>query len=236
MPSVPVSTLLTRIDDITDNDNPNWVSETMKLRWLNAARPRLDSVIARAGWPLNISLYTVSATGAPAYDTAVQVMAVAGVFEYKDGRYRSLRNGHVMDRRTDVAGDAREFVVYDTGGTTRIEFRPAPATGTYRVYYLPQPLVMVTGSPGVGQESSVNYPSGWEEWMVLEAARQAHGREEAENANVERRIREIERDIERMASDRLFGQGPRVRDVRASQEDHWSISAMLDSGNNWVWL
>lgn len=85
------------------------------------------------------------------------------------------------------------------------------------------------------QTNYTTYPNGWEEWLVLETARQVTGREESVNSNIEQRKLEVEREIERAAGDRLWAQGPKVRDVRGTETDDWTITGALMDPSNWLW-
>lgn len=235
MPAVTVADLITRIKDNCQLDNDKWTGEATLLRWLNAARPRLDAIIARSGWVVTPGNFAIVADGSNTYDTLVQTMAIMGVFEVDNGIYRPLKSSTVVHNPTERQGQALEYFAEENTatGSTRVGLRPVPQTGTYYVFYLAQPLTLVTGTPGAGQASSVNYPMGWEEWLVLEVTRQVFGREESENATAERRIREIERAIEREANDRLFAQGLRVRDTRQLL-DQWTVTSALDP-SDWLW-
>jgi hypothetical protein len=164
-------------------------------------------------------------------------MAILGVYEYENGGYRQLRAGDPQVLRDDVTlNDASWFTAADTGtgGATVISLRPRPASGTYVVRYLAQPLVLVVSAPGAGQDDDVNYPSGWEEWLVLEVSRQVAGREESVNQTNEQRAREIEREIERAAGDRIFSQGPRVRNVDRVERSRW-VNEMTSAADEWYW-
>lgn len=86
------------------------------------------------------------------------------------------------------------------------------------------------------QQNYVDYPNGWEEWLVLEVARQGAGREEAVNSTIEQRKREVEADVQRMAADRLFTQGPKVRNVNGVENADWTVSSDLSSYSSWTFL
>lgn len=86
------------------------------------------------------------------------------------------------------------------------------------------------------QQNFVDYPNGWEEWLVLEVARQGAGREETVNSTIEQRKKEVEYDVQRMAADRLFAQGPKVRDVRGMEGLDWTITADLTMCSNWTYV
>lgn len=243
MAAVTVATLLTRIRDCTDTDDDQFVDDAMLLRWLNNARPRLDSLIARAGWVLDYDGVGLEIDGSETegISLGVSALAILGVYEVVSStQYRQLRPTTVMDDPFAVSGArANRFFATNGGGTTnltRINLRPLPSSGLYSVLYLPVGDTLVTGTPGTGEASSVYYPNGWEEWLVLEVARQVSGREESLNMTNEDRKREIEKDVERMAGDRMFAQGPKVRNVDGRDRDNWRASAAISSVDDWFWL
>lgn len=246
MPSVPVTDLLTRVRDITDMNDDQFIEDEVLLRWLNAAVPRLDQIILRAGWVINyigasFETNTGGSDGTEGYDIGEQAAAIIAVYEaVSSTEVRMLRATSAADKAVALPGTRAThfFVSNDTDtGNTVISLRPNPGgQATYAVYYIPASPTLVTGTPSAGEADEVLYPSGWEEWLVLEVARQVNAREESMNPLIEDRKRELEKDIERMASDRVFAQGPKVRNVDRVERDNWTISSALMSPDTWTWL
>lgn len=245
MAAVQVTELIERIRDITDCDSDQFVTDAMLLRWLNNARPRLESMIARAGWVLNMQVDGTdsgpSDLVAGAIELNDEVMAIVAVYEYyTDGTTRILRSTHPTWPAVTTGSSAGFYFVDGPGeipgGTTtatRVHLRPVPQSGNYFVYYLPVPVKLVTGTPAADEDDEVNYPNGWEEWLVLEVARQVLAREESINPAIEQRKLEIEKSVVQMAGDRLFAQGPRVRDVAYQGSDQ---SSLFTDPGSWLWL
>lgn len=246
MPAVAVTELLTRIRDITDMDDDQFIEDAVLLRWLNAATPRLDQMILRAGWVMNavgvsVETNTGGSDGTEGYDIGAEAAAIVAVVEFIDSEnVRPLRSTTLIDMPTPLPGTnaTHYFVSNDTAsGNTVISLRPNPSgQKTYGVYYVAAPPTLVLDTPGPGEADEVIYPSGWEEWLVLEVARQVCAREEVMNPLIEDRKRELERDIERMASDRLFAQGPTVRNVDRTERDNWTVSSAMRDPDTWLWL
>lgn len=246
MASVQVTELITRVRDITDCNDDQFVTDAMILRWLNNARPRLDAMIARAGWVLNMASDGTDSGPSDLVNGAIEindeVMAVVAVFEYfSDGSTRGpLRSTHPTWVSETTASASSHYFVDGPGITpsgvttkTRVNLRPVPQAGDYLVYYIPVGDQLVTGTPAADQDDEVNYPNGWEEWLVLEVARQVLAREETVNPAIEQRKLEIEKSVVQMAGDRLFAQGPKVRDVASQGTDQ---SSLLIEPWTWVWL
>lgn len=236
---VPVTTVLERIRDATDSNDDGeegFVTNNMLLRWLNAAIPRFEMMMMRAGWVLDYTAMSIEANGSTdGYSSdglggGDKMMCIFGCWELiSPTNVRQLRSVHPFETPFAVPGTrAHGYFANDSGddGATKIFLRPNPQTGLYSVLYKPEP------SP-VDIDGDINYPNGWEEWLVLECARQVTGREESRNVIIEDRKLEIEREVERMASDRLFAQGPRVRDVR---NENFDPSVFLTDPTYWYWL
>jgi hypothetical protein len=242
--------MLTRVRDIIDADDDQFITDAVLLRWLNAAVPRLDSMIARAGWIMNTITdnQDMAATVFPYMTLTREALAIVAVYESPSSSsasprfLRSVSQVEALARTRSGASQANWFYVKDeddgAGATnTQVYPVPDPASGTYATVYIPHGYTLVAGTEAAGETNEVKYPGGWEEWLVLETARQALGREEVVSSNIEERKREIERGIEQMSSDRLFTQGPRVRNVSYQGTD---LSARLDtvlySPESWLWL
>lgn len=329
MSRVPVTELLERVRDLIDaNGDQEFVTDAMLLRWLNQARPRLDSLIARSGWVLDtetqqldvVSDGYVANTG---WELEAPALAILTVFELVAAdQYRPLRPTTPYDRPLVATGTTTHYYATNQGvdpaGATVVHLRPVPTAGTFVAMVLPAPTQLTTGVPGLSstaatvtvdaetrtmtrdsgsflddgfqigmrvtwtgfansannvqdgritslsdrvmtlalqsglvdetgtgdevallnaeQVNYVDYPNGWEEWLVCEVARVALLREETQNPALETRMRLIEGEVERMAADRLFAQGPKVRNVDRTQRDPWQVSGALGSIEDWYWL
>lgn len=248
MPSVTVTDLIKRVRFGLDMDDDQWVDDVEILRELNVVRPRLDAMIARAGGGLyeRVSLTTPSTVEEFVLDPsgiAPDIMAVVGV--WVDGGTGDYVQLHRLDPNVIyesnfwlTPGDLRGYYIQlESNGDINIVLRPPVSTGsTIVVMFVPEPLTMVESGQVAGESiSTLRYPEGWEEWMVLEVQRVLDTREETINALREQRKTEIEKEIERFASDRLWAQGPRVRDVRAVEPGINSPFIGLDP-SNWYWL
>lgn len=231
MPSVAVSTLLQRVEDAVDTEN--FVEQAVLLRWANAIHPRFVVKLARWGWAPKVSNYAITATGASSYvptsGTPIEMLAVVGVYRQDGDDYVKLRPVDHFQKPGSRTAEATAFRVQtlDTGGIS-IELLPTPASGTYIVDYLPAPSQLVTGTPAAGQTDTVNYPAGWEEWLVLELARRSLGREETTNPALEEEIHRTEKDIEQMIRDYVYTSA-KIRNVDGQDRG-------VPDTSQWVWL
>lgn len=233
MASVTVTTLLQRVEDAVDMEN--FVSQATLLRWANTVHPQFVAKIARHGWAPIISSYTITATGATSYTptssgTPVEMIAIVGVYRSDGDSFIKLRPvDHAQKPSTTSYEQADYFRVrtLEAGGVS-IELFPVPSAGTYIVDYIPVPSVLVTSAPGAGQVSSVNYPAGWEEWLVLKLAQQCLAREETINPKIDEQFAKLELEIERQIRDRVAGTA-KIRNADHEYQDITDVS-------EWVWI
>lgn len=250
MALVSVTDLIARVRFGVDADgsavDPQWVTDAVILRELNVVRPRLDAMVARAGHGL-YELITI--TGGTDVDEFVldptgiapDVLAIVGVWIEDVGDYRQLRRADpnlLYESTYDLTpGFATKYYLrHESNGDINIVVRPVNSSGTIAVKFVPAPLILVTASPVAGTSTdSVRYPEGWEEWLVLEVQRVLDTREESLNTVREQRKVEIEREIDKAATDRLWAQGPTVRDVRGAVDSINSPFINFDP-ESWYWL
>jgi hypothetical protein len=232
MASVSVTTLLQRVEDAVDMEN--FVSQAALLRWANVLNPRFVAMLGRAGWAPMISSYTITATGATSYTPSsggnIEMLAVVGVYRQEEDSFTKLRCiDHLQKPGVQVQSDAGYFRVktLEAGGVS-VELYPIPSSGTYIIDYIPVPLVLVTGTPGAGETNTVNYPAGWEEWLVLQLGRKCLTREETVSPAIESELKKVEEEIERMIRDRVYSSA-KVRNADSEFED-------ASDSSTWIWV
>jgi hypothetical protein len=99
----------------------------------------------------------------------------------------------------------------------RLWITPKPSAGQkFRLLYIPRRRRLIVDS------DVLDGISGWEELVVVDAARKALLKEESDTAGVEREIIDLERRIEQAAENRDAGEAKRVTDVYAN-----------DTGDGW---
>lgn len=234
MASVPVTELLQRVEDAADMEN--FVTQEVMLRWLNVIHPRFRKKLAEYGWAPIVASYEITADGSTSYtpvdgdDVPLEMMAIFGVWRVDEGEFVKLKCVDFMTKPSERASfNAGYFKVQtlEAGGVS-ISLFPVASEGTYIVDYLPVPSVLVTGTPDDGEADSVNYPAGWEEWLVLQLVRKCYAREETSNPSIEKEFTEVEKEIERMCRDRIVGTAV-IRNVDARFDD------IFDS-SEWIWI
>jgi hypothetical protein len=246
MPTVTVSTLINRAKAIADIRD-NFVTPTQWTTWASQERLALDLFLARSGWTLPLSDFNITVTGSEGGAYSVNptggVMTILCVYEYdSSGRMRMLQHEDAVTflRRTPnysgaPSGDARTFRTLWSGDNLTLNMYPQPAAGeTYRVVYIPHPKGLVLSSPGAWEETSVSYPMGWEERIVLGMARRALIKEESSTSAVDSEIVMCESRMEEACWNRVLASSPAVRNTDQLNYG-WTDRFSLPPYGLWIW-
>lgn len=249
MPAVTTQTLISRAEAISDMQDL-FVRPAEWMYWATQERLALEILLARSGWVQGFTTTTITVTGAEngAYllSPTGGVMAVVAVHESTSQGVRPVHFNNAVDFLRQVPGStlsrghATEFRVRPSPTITdalEFNFYPEPLPGeTYLVTYLPQPLTLTTSaSPSATEDNEVSYPMGWEERIVLGMARNALIKEESSTTHIERRIAEVESQIEEVVFARVLGDTPSVRNVDASRRG-WTDRLLFPLWQQWAWL
>lgn len=94
-------------------------------------------------------------------------------------------------------------------GNDCIEFIPSTPNGIsyYRIWYYPNPKVLTLTT------DTLDGRSGWEEWVVVDAAVKLLAKEESDTSQLEREAQRVWARIMAVAENRDAGQGKRITDV-----------------------
>ena len=77
-----------------------------------------------------------------------------------------------------------------------IRFLPIPGAGTATMYYAPTAALLV------GASDTVNFPNGWERYVVLYAAIQCLAKEESDTRDLRMELEKLERDLDTIKENR----------------------------------
>lgn len=231
MPTVTTQELVDRAKAVSDMRD-NFVTPTQWLYWATQERLALDLLLARSGWPLQLSTYTISGSWLPNIDNDgdstieltngvyriadnQNVMAIVAVHQVRNNSYRRLKMSSAVDfsPTSRSTGDAMTYRVTWTGDVMGLEFWPQIRSGdSYLVTFLLHPLKLVYSGAVAGvSEVSVSYPMGWEERIVLGMARRALIKEESDTRAIDSEIALWESRIEEAAWGRVLSEAPSVR-------------------------
>lgn len=232
MATTTVLDLIARAKTAADKTNSNHVSETEYVRQLNVDLPVLASMIARHGYVLKMGREDIAADGSLQYEIADPI-AILGVYELDSGRYRRLQHSDIYDGAGFIdnvtTGPATMFgVTQNSGDQTTIKFWPIPDSGTYQVFTIDLPAVVTAAS-------SITYPAGFDEWLVLRLAIFALSKEESSTGHLERRLEKVEKYIEAFAWDRVMAGHQQIRNVDRVERG-WSRFPYIPSRDFWYFI
>lgn len=236
MPAFTAQALIDRAAAISDMHD-GFVTPAQWLAWLNTEIRALDIFTARNGYVLSTPTSTSTSAAPYTIEVSGEMLAVLGVWEVRDTRYRRLTLQNPIDfQRQDNAtgtntGEARYYSVVRTPGadTHTIYLYPRPTSGTYMALTLPVSTLASTVA------TSLWYPLGFEERLVLGMARKAMVKDESDESGLIRLIREQEQLIEEACWSRQIGEAPRVRNVDDTERG-WSNYPDWPPYATWFWL
>jgi hypothetical protein len=219
VPTFTVQALIDRAKAAADMHD-DFVTDAQWIAWLNVEVPALETYLARAGYVLRESFHSFDANSSPTGYVIPTPLAIVGVYHVTDsvGRLRRLRAADPLVRMRQFpglvdAGDATEFYAQSAGDNVVLYLYPAPSSGTYVTFYVPAPATLTTVA------STVSYPLGWEERLVLRLARRARMKEETGTSEIDAALREVDQQIDEAVWSRLLAQTPAVRNVDAVERD-----------------
>lgn len=247
MPTTTVAELIDRAKATADMRD-NFVTPTQWLYWATQERLALDLFLARSGWTLPLSDFNLTITGSENGAFVVNptggVMAIVCVLQYDTGgRVRHLRYQDSVGFLRQVPGSLQSpkgnssfYRVTWSGDNLTLNLYPEPSPGeTYRVVYLAHPKKLVLSAPGSWEETSVSYPMGWEERVVLGMARRALMKEESDTRSVDSEIGLWESRIEEACWNRVLTESPSVRNSDL-QTYGWTDRYSLPPVGFWTWV
>jgi hypothetical protein len=247
VPSTTVSKLVDRAKATADMRD-NFVTPEQWTTWATQERLALDLFLARSGWTLPLSDFNITVTGSEngVYNVNPTggVLAIVAVYEYNAaGRIRMLQHADSVGFLHQVPGASGTpkgssilFRANWSGDNLTLNLYPEPTPGdTYRVTYIAHPKALVLSAPGAWEETSVSYPMGWEERIVLGMARRALIKEESDTGAIDQEIALWESRIEEACWNRVLTSSPSIRNTDRMTYG-WTDRLSLPPFSFWVWV
>lgn len=218
----------------------NFVEPEEWLRWYRPEARSLDLFLLRSGYTQSRPV-TATANPAANYEitTGDGMLAVLGVFEVRDNKFRPLvyqtpAEFYDFDPASPAGrdtGDAKYFTVERGAGDINVVLKPLPTSGTYKALFYPD-----SGSTGLtALTDPVDWPLGFEERIVLSLAIRALTKEDSDTSAVERLLNKEESRIENVCFGMNYGDGARIRNVDG-RDRGWKSTMVYGPWESWIWL
>ena len=216
-----IQQLIDRARVQADMDDISFIADSMVVSWANTAVRRLDLKLARSGYVNAPTRTTTVVTGADAYNFPAPLCVVAVHFVSTDGkRLLRIRPTHIgtdypvlATRKTTSDAPVSWYAeIKPADGTLDIRFSPNPTSGSFIVTTIAERATLVAAD-------TVIYPSGIEEWIVLNLAKRMIMREEGDYRAVSELIKEADVMIDELGMSRQQIDPPEWRvDPNAADE------------------
>lgn len=223
MATTTVATLIARAQASSDQED-EFVTRTQWLYWVNLFNKQLAVMVAQLGYPYHQYDETISLNGSLEYTIDEPLALLGAYYVESDGRLRRLKLMNPVQARqigNYQAGEPRRYVVHrNTDNDLTFQFQPVPTSGSVLIQAIQMPAELVYAD-------SVKYPLGWEEFIVLNMARNALAKEETINPLIESQLRDIKEHIQVSAANYIMASAPTIRNVK--DENYWEDS-------EWLWV
>lgn len=189
-------------------------SATGLYAWINEAHQRLHGLVADAMGEEYVSS-TSSFTTSTSSDFALpsDFYKLLGVDLEYHGIMRSLKRYEQAERNTFRELRPEALPRYALVGSN-LRLYPIPTAGLAgTIRYIPEATALTTGA------STVNYPNGWEKYIVIDAAIQALLKEESPVSGLVAERERIEREIQQAKENRDLATPKQVVDVMLTDLD-----------------
>jgi hypothetical protein len=216
--------LRTKVRERADIESSSFISDTELNGYISASYAVLYERLVLSGLAYFESTENLTAVaGTASYAISATHMSTIGVdWQRASGKYEPLRR-LMPKERDNFPESSHPAVGYMLVGQNIVLYPTPSAAATYRHVYVPAPADLTTD----GQ--TVDGVSGWEEFIVNDAARKCLMKEESDTSAIER---ELDREIDRLEQARLhryMADTPRITDDDEGEvtfeygypNDHW---------------
>lgn len=208
--AVNLNDLIAYSKDRSDMVNSKFIDDATWTRYINQAAKEFYDLIVDKG----LDYFTISAPlvldGAnDTFSLPADFYKLIGIDYDLSGVTRNMYPMNFEDRNRDIVGTG-QTTRYRLFGNGKIMFRPKPAGQTITIWYVP---IFEELSNGTDTLTGFN---GWEEYVVVRAARYALVKEESDTSNLDAELKLLRDRIDSMANNRDQGGAARVTDLRRS--------------------
>ncbi len=214
MSAVTLSTLRTRARSRADMEDSDFISDSQLNQFINDSNKELhDLLVQKFGSDYRVSSASVSITSGVGTLTT-GFMKLLGVDMVVDGLTRSLKKFQFAERAAWRNSD-REEPRYRLEGS-QLRLLPNPGSTSVTIWYIPE------ASELSADGNTVDFPNGWEEYIVVDAAIKMRVREESETQELMIAKAGLLKRIEEAAENRDAGAPEKIVDLAADDCLDWT--------------
>jgi hypothetical protein len=188
--------------------NSSFVTDSELNGYLSASYAELYDLLVQSGLIYYTpTSQTITGNGSETYALPTDYYGSVQVDRLSGGDYFPLSEYMITERYKyeNLGGDA---LTYSPQGSN-MSLLPAPSGGTYRHIYIPAPVDLTAAS----DVTTIDGVSGWEEYIIADAARKMLQKEESSTTAIERDLTRLRARIEEAAQNRAWATPRRVTDV-----------------------
>jgi hypothetical protein len=234
MAKFTIEKLMRRARERADMVHSDFVTDSELRGYLGASLTELYEILIHSGlFYFDPGTQTIAADGSETYDLPSDYYATLRVDYKRSANYYTELFEFMEQERAmfenSVGGATSGYATYYQILGTKLALLPAPAGGEYRHRYIPQPLDI--GDASVSDQAEIDGVNGWEEWVIVDAARKMLSKEESSTVSVERDLERLKRRIEDAAAQRAWSSPRRVvsmRERRRNSVDWWFDAGTAD--------
>jgi hypothetical protein len=205
--------LRTKARERSDMVNSSFVTDSELNGYISASYAELYDILVQSGLVYYTpTTQTITGTGSETYPLAADYYGTVRVDRVSGSNYCPLTEYMITERASYENSGTGEARAYSPQGSN-MSLLPAPTSGSYRHIYIPAPADLTA------DVTTVDGVSGWEEFIVVDAARKMLQKEESSTVGIERDLARLKARIEEMSQNRAWATPRRVTDVRGDVND-----------------
>jgi len=205
--------LRTRARERADMVNSTFITDSELNGYISASYAELYDILVQSGLIyFTPTTQTVAATGVETYALPADYYGTVRVDRVEGSSYLPLAEYMITERTSYENNGAGLATAYSIQGSN-ISLLPIPGSGSYRHIYIPAPVNLTLDT------DTVDGVSGWEEFIVVDAARKMLQKEESSTIGLERDLIRLKERIEEMSHNRAWASPRRVTDVQSNRLD-----------------
>lgn len=222
---VTVTRMMTRARERADMVNSGFITDSELRGYISSSYTELYELLIQSGLIyFNPQTENIVADGSESYPLPDDYYGTMRVDYQWSSNYWTELFEYLEPERTMFenvfSGGATGYATHWSVQGGNLVLLPAPSGGTYRHRYIPAPADLEIGN---ADQVTIDGVGGWEEWVIVDAARKMLAKEESSTAHLERDLARLKERIEESALNRAWASPRRVIDVRnrTDESQNW---------------